>query len=36
MSLIFIMLPATLISALVERPKKRKDCPRRVNARQVW
>lgn len=36
MSLIFIMLPATLAAALIERPKKRKECLRRIRSRQVW
>ena len=36
MSILLIMLPATLLAAFVERPKRRKESPRRVNSRVVW
>ena len=36
MSILLIMFPATLVAALIERPRRRKDCLRRVNSRVVW
>ena len=36
MSIIYILVPATIVAAIVERPKRRKDCQRRINSRVVW